>query len=109
MAAYEVVALRAFADNYIWTIRDGSHAVVVDPGEAQPVIDYLKREKLTLAAILNTHHHADHVGGSGIGLANVRDRLEARYRSAARLDTKLADGGGFVAMLTLPLSHRITA
>ena len=64
MAAYEVVALRAFADNYIWTIRDGSHAVVVDPGEAQPVIDYLKREKLTLAAILNTHHHADHVGGN---------------------------------------------
>jgi sensor histidine kinase YesM len=52
---------------------------------------------------------ADHVGGSGIGLANVRDRLEARYRSAARLDTKLSDGGGFVAMLTLPLSHRIAA
>jgi two-component sensor histidine kinase len=50
---------------------------------------------------------ADHVGGSGIGLANVRDRLEARYRSAARLDTKLLDGGGFIAMLTLPLSHRI--
>ena len=52
---------------------------------------------------------ADHVGGSGIGLANVRDRLEARYRSAARLDTKLSDGGGFIAMLTLPLSHRIAA
>ena len=52
---------------------------------------------------------ADHVGGSGIGLANVSDRLEARYRSAARLDTKLSDGGGFVAMLTLPLSHRVAA
>jgi hydroxyacylglutathione hydrolase len=36
---------------------------VVDPGEAQPVLDYLAREKLQLAAILATHHHADHVGG----------------------------------------------
>jgi two-component system, LytTR family, sensor kinase len=49
----------------------------------------------------------DHVGGSGIGLANVRDRLEARYRSAARLDTKVINRGGFTATLTLPLSHRI--
>ena len=64
MAAFEVVALRAFADNYIWTIRDDHCAAVVDPGEAQPVIDYLERENLTLVAILNTHHHADHVGGN---------------------------------------------
>ena len=49
------------------------------------------------------------VGGNGIGLANVRDRLEARYRSAARLDTQVISGGGFVAMLTLPLSRRITS
>ena len=52
---------------------------------------------------------ADHVGGNGIGLANVRDRLEARYRSAARLDTHIVQAGGFIAMLTLPLSHRIAA
>jgi signal transduction histidine kinase len=49
----------------------------------------------------------DHVGGNGIGLANVRDRLEARYKSAARLDTQAIPGGGFVAMLTLPLNRRI--
>lgn len=51
----------------------------------------------------------NHVGGNGIGLANVRDRLEARYRSAARLDTHVIEGGGFIAVLTLPLSHRISA
>ena len=50
---------------------------------------------------------SNHVGGNGIGLANVRDRLEARYRSAARLDTHVISGGGFVAMLTLPLSRRL--
>ena len=45
-------------------------------------------------------------GGSGIGLANVRDRLEARYRSEATLQTYAPPKGGFVATLTLPLSHR---
>jgi hydroxyacylglutathione hydrolase len=59
----EVVPLKAFKDNYIWTLRDARHAAVVDPGEAGPVLDYLAREKLQLAAILATHHHADHVGG----------------------------------------------
>jgi hydroxyacylglutathione hydrolase len=61
---HEVVALRAFADNYIWTLRDARRAAVVDPGDARPVIEYLRAEKLELAAILNTHHHADHVGGN---------------------------------------------
>lgn len=70
MSAFEVVPLRAFSDNYIWTIRDTGHAVVVDPGDAQPVLDYLRREKLKLAAILNTHHHADHVGGNAGLLAH---------------------------------------
>lgn len=65
MSAYEVIPLRAFADNYIWTIRDARCAAVVDPGDAAPVLDYLAREKLELVAILNTHHHADHVGGNG--------------------------------------------
>jgi hydroxyacylglutathione hydrolase len=64
MSTYEVVPLRAFSDNYVWTIRDGAKAAVVDPGDAQPVADYLKREQLQLVAIINTHHHADHVGGN---------------------------------------------
>lgn len=59
----EIVPLPAFRDNYIWTLRDGAHAAVVDPGEARPVLDYLAREKLQLCAILATHHHPDHVGG----------------------------------------------
>ena len=59
----EIVPVKAFKDNYIWTLRDGKHAAVVDPGDARPVIDYLAREKLALVAILATHHHADHVGG----------------------------------------------
>src|SRR5688500_10595879 len=59
----DVVPVTAFKDNYVWTLRNAKHAAVVDPGEARPVLDYLAREKLELAAILATHHHADHVGG----------------------------------------------
>jgi len=59
----EIVPISALKDNYIWTLRDAKHAAVVDPGEARPVLDYLAREKLTLVAILATHHHPDHVGG----------------------------------------------
>jgi hydroxyacylglutathione hydrolase len=59
----DVVPIKAFKDNYIWTLRNATHAAVVDPGEARPVLDYLASEKLELAAILATHHHADHVGG----------------------------------------------
>ena len=59
----EVVPVKAFKDNYVWTLRNRTHAAVVDPGEAQPVLEYLEAEKLVLAAILATHHHPDHVGG----------------------------------------------
>ncbi len=59
-----VFPVRAFQDNYVWTLRQGNHAAVVDPGDARPVLAYLRAQKLTLTAILNTHHHADHVGGN---------------------------------------------
>src|SRR5690349_10761344 len=60
---FQVIPLRAFKDNYVWTLRNERYAAVVDPGEAQPVVDYLSAEKLELVAILATHHHQDHVGG----------------------------------------------
>ena len=58
-----LVALPAFADNYIWMLHDGAQAVVVDPGDAAPVLAALNRLHLQLTGILVTHHHPDHVGG----------------------------------------------
>ncbi len=58
-----LVALPAFADNYIWMIHNGQDALVVDPGDASPVLDALQRDGLRLSAILVTHHHADHIAG----------------------------------------------
>lgn len=65
-------AIPAFSDNYIWLLRDGEgrRAAVVDPGDAAPVIAALAAAGLELAAVLVTHHHADHVGG----LAALRER-----------------------------------
>jgi hydroxyacylglutathione hydrolase len=59
----QLVALPAFADNYIWMLHDGHGAVVVDPGDAAPVHAALDAQGLELQAILVTHHHRDHVGG----------------------------------------------
>jgi hydroxyacylglutathione hydrolase len=60
-----VLHVRAFEDNYIWVIRGNSstHAALVDPGDATPVLAALPRLGVTPTAILCTHHHADHVGG----------------------------------------------
>jgi len=55
--------LPAFTDNYIWLLHDDTNAVVVDPGAAKPVTAYLDAQTLQLAAVLITHHHADHIGG----------------------------------------------
>ena len=60
---FDVIRIPAFRDNYIWLLRNGAAAVVVDPGDAAPVLDVLSREGLSLAAIVVTHHHADHQGG----------------------------------------------
>ena len=53
--------IKAFNDNYIWTIEKDGKILVVDPGDASPVIDYLKNKNLDY--ILLTHKHMDHVGG----------------------------------------------
>lgn len=56
--------VRAFTDNYIWVIQRDAYAVVVDPGDARPVLQFLRDKQLQLTAILTTHHHADHTGGN---------------------------------------------
>ncbi|MBI2227111.1 MAG: hydroxyacylglutathione hydrolase, partial [Betaproteobacteria bacterium] len=51
MNELRVFPVCAFQDNYIWVLRLGGNAAVVDPGEASPVLDYLRAEKLQLTAI----------------------------------------------------------
>ena len=54
----------ALQDNYIYVVEnDEKEAFIVDPGEAEPVLDFLQKHHLTPKVILLTHHHWDHVSG----------------------------------------------
>ena len=59
-----VHALPVLQDNVIWVWAKGSEAVVIDPAVASPVRGWLEQRQLSLAAVLQTHHHADHIGGT---------------------------------------------
>ena len=55
--------LKAYTDNYIWLLETNEEVSVVDPGDAKPVLDYLRKSKKKLKDILITHHHFDHTAG----------------------------------------------
>lgn len=68
----DLYPIAAFNDNYIWALFDERGAcLIVDPGQAAPVLAFLQREDLTLTGILITHHHGDHVGGIADLLAHA--------------------------------------
>lgn len=54
-----------FQDNYIWLIINSEQksVIAIDPGDAEPLIDFLRTNQMRLEAILITHHHDDHTGG----------------------------------------------
>ncbi|HUI93677.1 MAG TPA: hydroxyacylglutathione hydrolase [Chitinivibrionales bacterium] len=62
------------ADNYAWILHDGTSAIVVDPGQAEPVVRFLGRAKISLTHILCSHHHTDHCAGV--------DELKRQYNPA---------------------------
>lgn len=60
-----IIPIPALNDNYIWMITHlgCKETLVIDPGDAAPVIETIEKQELTLAAILFTHHHWDHTNG----------------------------------------------
>jgi hydroxyacylglutathione hydrolase len=59
----KIEAIPTFQDNYVWAIHNGHTAILIDPGEAAPILTWLHDRDMTTEAILVTHHHHDHVGG----------------------------------------------
>ncbi len=71
----EITPIPAFEDNYIWALcqPQNPYCLVVDPGDADCVLQFLAQRQLQLHTILITHHHADHTGG----ISKLRDSFPA--------------------------------
>jgi hydroxyacylglutathione hydrolase len=112
MPEINITAIPAFSDNYIWLISTGGdECAVIDPGDAAPVLQTLRREALRLSTILLTHHHADHIGGvaelvagSGAAVYGPHDpRIPGQTRSFREGErVELADLGLGFEVLEVP-------
>jgi hydroxyacylglutathione hydrolase len=65
MPEINIYPIPAFQDNYIWCLSRQGQCVVVDPGDAEPVLAHCTKQGLVLRDILITHHHWDHTNGVG--------------------------------------------
>lgn len=97
----KVLPVPCLRDNYAYLVvcEATGHAGVVDPSEAEPVAEAVRREGVELKAILNTHHHHDHVGGNQGLLGQFKGLKVYAHESDGRRIPGLTDGmpheGGF--------------
>ena len=100
--ALQVSLIPVLSDNYVFVIERGQQAAVVDPAVAEPVIAALVAKGLELTAILQTHHHSDHIGGTP-GLLErwpqARVIASAADRLRIPLQTLGVEGGDHVQLL----------
>ena len=106
----DVRPIPAFRDNYIWMIRgpgDARAVVVVDPGDAEPVLAALAADGLELCAILATHHHADHVGGVARLVAETGARVFGPARERMPVTVNALAHGDVARIPELGLEFRV--
>jgi len=66
MSHLNVNLIKCLSDNYSYIIFNpiSKKAIIIDPAEANPLMDAITELNLNLEYILITHHHQDHVGGN---------------------------------------------
>ena len=89
----EINYLKAFSDNYMWTMESNGKFAIVDPGDPKPVHEYIKNTGLKLTEIIVTHHHWDHTGGV--------EELVSDYECLA-----YGPSGGHIKGITNPLKDK---
>lgn len=80
-----IVIIPLLTDNYGYIIHDGKTALVIDPSEAKPILEFLERTKVRLKYILNTHHHDDHIAGNAELMQATKAALVAAKYDAHRI------------------------
>ncbi len=95
MVTPEIVAVPVLSDNYVWLMHSGEETVVVDPGEAAPVLAALAERGWHATAIWNTHWHPDHTAGNGDVKAATGAPITGPAAEAAKIPTldRLVAGG----------------
>jgi hydroxyacylglutathione hydrolase len=85
----EIVRIPALSDNYIWLLHEpaSGDTVVVDPAEADPVLDEAARRGWRITQIWNTHWHRDHTGGNAAIKATTGCRITGPAAEAAKIPT----------------------
>lgn len=101
--------LASLSDNYIYLLIWGHMAVVVDPGDAKPVLEELKKQNLELQAILVTHHHWDHTSGieelvkaTGCQVIGPDDKRVPKLTQIAKDNEELSIGPFHFQVLSAP-------
>lgn len=89
MTQLDIVRLPALSDNYIWLVHDpdSQDTVVIDPGEAQPVLDAAAARGWTIGQIWITHWHPDHTDGIAQVKATTGAKVTGPAAEAARIPT----------------------
>ena len=99
----KLIPLPALNDNYIWMLHDGHNALVVDPGDAQPVLAALQHEGVQLKGILVTHHHPDHTAGVNLLRQTTGAQVFGPARERMPEPLQRLNGGDTVRLLGLNL------
>jgi hydroxyacylglutathione hydrolase len=105
----EIIPIPALNDNYIFAIVHprSSHVAIVDPGEAKPVMRFIKERELTLSAILITHHHWDHTNGIAKLVQHANVPVYAPARDGVAHANNLLQEGDMIHLPNLNVEFNI--